>query len=177
MSGVQIGPGATALTRMPLLASDCESQCRELLARRQARSVYYMTPLVVKDGNWVVQQLVTTYGGTLPRWGSASYVRGMAHIRQEMQAALSVFSGKEFVLYSAPLTEYVFDSTAVAQIVYARAKLLEKQNLYDGADKFRGLMAAQPDPDRPGEWVRVYIPGSPPTENHIIKGQLGPVAV
>lgn len=144
----------------------------------QARSVYFMTPLVVKDGNFQVQQLVTTYGGSLPLWSSASYVRGMAHIRQEMLAALAVFSGKEFVRYSPPLTEDVFDTTAVSQVIYARAKLLEKQNLYDGADKFRPLMAATPDPDpNHADWTRVYIPGSPPLENHRIAGQIGPVAV
>jgi hypothetical protein len=100
----------------------------------------------------------------------------MANIRQEMRAALSVFAGKEFVRFSPPLTSDVFDVTSVSAVIYARAKLLEKQNLYDGADKFKGLMAAEPDPTNP-QWVRVYIPGSPPIENHVITGQLGPVSV
>lgn len=141
----------------------------------QARTTYFMTPLYVKAGNFLVQQLVSTYGGTLLNWTSASYVRGMAWIRQTDRAALAVFFGKERVQYSPPLVGDVFDTNAVEQVIYSAHKALELENLYDGADFFRGLIRAEPDPSNPG-WTRVYIPGSPPLENHVIAGQLGPVA-
>lgn len=141
----------------------------------QARTTYFMTPLYVKAGNFLIQQRVSTYGGTLLDWSSSSYVRGMAWIRQSCRAALAVFQGLERVDYSEPLTEYVFDTKQVEQVIYSELKRLELQNLYDGADKYRGLIAASPDPTNPG-WTRVYIPGSPPRENHVIAGQLGPTA-
>lgn len=141
----------------------------------QARSTYFMTPLYVKAGNFLIQQRVSTYGGTLLDWASSSYVRGMAWIRQTCRSALAVFQGLERVDYSEPLTEYVFDTKQVEQVIYSALKRLELQNLYDGADKYRGLISASPDPTNPG-WTRVYIPGSPPRENHVIAGQLGPTA-
>lgn len=168
-------PIISNLPGIPLTYPDAADRLDEPSAN-QARSVYYCTPLYVKDGNFCVQQLVTTYGGTLPLWSSGSYVRGMANIRQEMRAALSVFDGKEKVRFSPALTEDVFTNEAVPPKLYARAKLLEKTNLYDGADKFRALFAAEDDPDHP-DWTRVYIPGSPPIENHVIAGQVGPVSV
>ena len=53
---------------------------------------------------------------------------------------------------------------------------MEQGNFYDGADKFKALFAAEVDPAN-AEWVRVYAPGSPPINNHVIAGQIGPVSV
>lgn len=142
----------------------------------EARATYFMTPLIVRNNNFLIQQFVSTYGGTLLNWASVSYVRGMANIRQEIRAALSVYAGKEMVLWSPALTDDVFTPSAAEQTMYSRCKTLEQSNLYDGADKFRGLFKAEPVLNSPGD-VRVYVPGSPPIENHRISGQLGPVSV
>lgn len=145
-------------------------------AANTARSTYFLTPLIVRQGNFQVQQFTTTYGGTLPFWSGGYYARGMGNIRQKFLAALAVFAGKEFVRWSAPLTPDVFDTQSVASAMYSAAKTMEQLNEYDGADKFKGLFAAEIDPDN-AEWVRVYAPGSPPINNHVIAGQIGPVSV
>ena len=168
-------PLVSNLEGIPLTYPDAADRLNDAAAN-QARSVYFMTPLIVRRGNFIVQQFTSTYGGTLPFWSGGYYARGMAYIRQEELAALSVFSGKEIVRYSAALTPEVFDVGAVVAVMYSAAKKLEQQNLYDGADKFKALFAAEIDPNN-AEWVRVYCPGSPPINNHVIAGQIGPVSV
>lgn len=90
--------------------------------------------------------------------------------------SLSVFNGKEFVRFSPALTPDIFDVQAVEAVMYSAAKRMEQGNFFDGADKFKDLFAAEVDPTNP-EWVRIYAPGSPPINNHVIAGQIGPVSV
>ena len=163
------------LPGIPLTYPDVADQLNDSAAN-QARTTYFMTPLIVRNGNFQVQQFTTTYGGTLPFWSGGYYARGMAYIRQEFLAALAVFGGKEFVRFSAPLSPDVFDTQSVATALYSAAKIMEQGNFYDGADKFKALFAAEVDPIN-AEWVRVYAPGSPPINNHVIAGQIGPVSV
>ena len=170
--GFQLVPN---LPGIPLTYLDVADQLNDSAAN-QARTTYFMTPLIVRNGNFQVQQFTTTYGGTLPFWSGGYYARGMAYIRQEFLAALAVFGGKEFVRFSAPLSPDVFDTQSVATALYSAAKIMEQGNFYDGADKFKALFAAEVDPTN-AEWVRVYAPGSPPINNHVIAGQIGPVSV
>ena len=163
------------LPGIPLTYPDVADQLNDSAAN-QARSVYFMTPLIVRQGNFIVQQFTSTYGGTLPFWSGGYYARGMAYIRQEYLAELSVFNGKEFVRFSPALTPDIFDVQAVEAVMYSAAKRMEQGNFFDGADKFKDLFAAEVDPTNP-EWVRIYAPGSPPINNHVIAGQIGPVSV
>ena len=134
-----------------------------------------MTPLIVRSGTSRCNSFTTTYGGTLPFWSGGYYARHGVH-SPEFLAALAVFGGKEFVRFSAPLSPDVFDTQSVATALYSAAKIMEQGNFYDGADKFKALFAAEVDPAN-AEWVRVYAPGSPPINNHVIAGQIGPVSV
>ena len=59
------------LPGIPLTYPDVADQLNDSAAN-QARTTYFMTPLIVRSGNFQVQEFTTTYGGTLPFWSVAT---------------------------------------------------------------------------------------------------------
>lgn len=139
----------------------------------QARKTYFMTPLVVKDGTLTIEADTTTYGGTLPGWATSEYAHGAANWRQEVLAGLSVFQGLEYVVNSPPQVPDVFDTSAVENNIYNSAKRLEKQNLYDGADRNKSQFRCVEDPNYPG-WCLIAAPFTLPRRLDVIAGNAFP---
>ncbi len=139
----------------------------------QARKTFFMTPLVVKDGVFVIEADTTTYGGTLPGWSTSEYAHGAANYRQEVLAGLSLLRGKESVVNSQPYVDEVIDADSIKDNVLATNRRLEKQNLYDGADVTKNVIDAIRDPRNP-QWWLVGAPFILPQRVDVIAGTAYP---
>lgn len=139
----------------------------------QARMTYFMTPLIVKDGVFVIEADTTTYGGTLSGWATSEYAHGAANYRQEVLAGLASLRGKETVVNSQPYVDEVIDEDSIKDNILATNRRLERQNLYDGADVTKSQITAIRDPRNP-QWWLVGAPFILPRRLDVIAGTAYP---
>lgn len=142
----------------------------------QARTVYFLSPYVVRDDGLVVESDITTYGGTLPGWADSPVSHGAANYRQELLAELSLrFTGVESVDKSPPRVDGVTDADAIERAIHSVNVRLQEQNLFDGADFVKPLIEVQRDDEANGNGYLIYAPYRGPKPVHKITGQIAPV--
>lgn len=142
-----------------------------LASRGVARATYYLTPLIVRKGQLVIESDITTYGGGYKDFVDSGHGHGLAYVRLRVNAGLAGLARKELVQNSQPRVSEVIELSDVEANVYNTFKDLEQQNLFDGADKVKPQIKAAVDPNN-GTWIRCAAPVILPRANHVIQGQI-----